>query len=1216
MKRPGQESLTQRIVEVFLTGNLSIMLILVALLAGAVALLITPREEEPQIVVPMADVYVRVPGASAEEVERQVATRLEKLLSQIDGVEYVYSMSRPGLAIVTVRFYVGQNREDSLVKIYNKVQSNTDFIPPTVDGWVVKPVEIDDVPIVNVTLYSDRYDDAELRRFAEEMEIKLQSVKNTNKTFVLGGRPRLVRVELDSARLAAHSLSPLEVARSLQVSNVQLPAGHFEQHNEEFVLDAGTFLEGVDAVRNLVVGVHGGRPVHLHDVADVEDGPAEVAHYTWMGFGPAARDVPDALRARATASGTFYPAVHVAVAKKRGTNAVRVARAVERKVEAVRGDVLPDGVYIRTTRDYGETADAKVNELVRELLIALLIVVGLLLVAMGWREAAIVAVAVPITFSLTLLLNYFFGYTINRVTLFAMILSLGLVVDDPIVDVENIYRHFKMRKEKPLRAVLTAVNEVRPPIILATLAVIISFVPMFFISGMMGPYMGPMALNVPLAMFMSLGVAFTITPWMAYHILKREYGKSDEAPWVLEKSFIYRVYRAILPPFFKSRLLSWGLILVMVGLFGLAGWLAMARYVPLKMLPFDNKNEFQIVIDMPESQTLEQADATARALANYLRTVPEVTDFQTYAGTASPMDFNGLVRHYYMREGANVADIRVNLVKKEDRVHQSHELVLRLRKDLEAIARRFNANIKIVELPPGPPVIATVTAEVYGQPYHRYADLIGAAKIVRERLDREAFVVDRDTSVEDDQVKLVFATDKEKAALNGVSTEEIVRTLRLALDGLNAGTLRVPDEVNPLAIEIRLPRGNRSGLEELRRLYVKSAAGALVAIAELGSFAETIEDKTIYHKNLERVVYVFAEMAGRAPAEAILDVQADRVHDAANEFVVPASAGPEKFVVPASAGKTPAEAGTTNINPDAGANEFVVPASAGKTPAKAGTTNSMGRPLHARTYLSPGAGIPWHLGEEFRVRWTGEGEWQVTVDVFRDLGIAFGAACLGIYLLLIFQTGSYFMPLILMISIPLTMIGIMPGFWLLNVIGNKPIGGFENPVFFTATAMIGMIALSGIAVRNAILLIEFVHEALKRGDGLEAALLHSGAVRTRPIILTAGAAMLGAWPITLDPIFSGLAWALIFGLLVSTAFTLILIPIVYWMVYHHRPGHGVKSQTADLDELAAPEHVPAEGPRIEPANEFVVPASAGLKSPAEAGTTNIAVVGKADLQTG
>ncbi len=1116
-------SIIQRIVEVFLRGNLSVMLIALSLLAGAVALIVTPREEEPQIVVPLADILVQAPGASAEEVERQISTRLEKLLYQIDGVEYVYSMSRPGSAIVTVRFYVGENREDSLVKIFTKINSHTDLVPPTVAGWVVKPVEIDDVPIVNITLFSGRYDDAQLRRLAEELEIKLQSVRNTNKTFLIGGRPRTLRVEVDPTLLAAHSLSMLEVSRALQASNARLAAGGFESRNREFLVDAGGWIEGAEALRRLVVGVHGGRTVRLGDVAEVLDAPSEPETYTRIGFPADSPEIPAELRERARA-GEFFPAVNIAVAKKRGTNAVWVARAIEERLETLTRDLFPDGAYYLITRDYGATADHKVNELIEGLVIAVIIVIGLFALALGWREALVVAVAVPITFALTLLVNYLLGYTINRVTLFALTLALGLVVDDPIVDVENIYRHFKMRREPPLRATLTAVNEVRPPIILATLAVIISFVPMFFITGMMGPYMAPMALNVPLAMFMSLVVAFTITPWLSYHALKKEYGR-EERPWVLEESAIYKIYNRVLPVFLHSRVASWALLLFTAALFAWAGWLAMARKVPLKMLPFDNKNEFQIIVDMPEGTTLETTDAVACALADYLRTVPEVRNFQTYAGTASAMDFNGMVRHYYLRSGPNVADIRVNLVHKKERIHQSHDLALRLRRDLERIARERGANIKLVELPPGPPVISTVTAEVYGEPHHSYSEIQQAARVVRSRLEREALVVDVDDSIEDDQVKYVYHTDKEKAALAGISTEEIARTLRMALGGATVGLLHARGEVNPLPIEVRAPRRLRSSVEELSRIKVKGAAAPaaggsapppLVSLGEIGHFEEVREDKTIYHKNLERVAYVFAEMAGRAPAEAILDIQADR---AADETA--AAARRAAFPRP--------------------------------------------RPAASRTYLSNGAGDPWILPPEYRVEWAGEGEWNITVRVFRDLGLAFAAACIGIYLLLVYQTASYFMPLILMISIPLTMIGIMPGFWILNLAATEPVGGFPNPVFFTATAMIGMIALSGIAVRNAILLIEFVHEALKRGQPLREALIQSGAVRFRPILLTAGSAMLAAWPITLDPIFSGLAWALIFGLAVSTTFTLLLIPVVYWMVYEKRPGHGLPP-AAKLDE--------------------------------------------------
>jgi len=654
--------------------------------------------------------------------------------------------------------------------------------------------------------------------------------------------------------------------------------------------------------------------------------------------------------------------------------------------------------------------------------VAIVIVIALIALTLGWREGLIIATAVPITFALTLLVNYLAGYSINRVTLFALILALGLVVDDPIVDVENIYRHLRLGRQKPLQAVLTAVNEVRPPIILATLAVIISFVPMFFITGMMGPYMRPMALNVPLAMLMSLVVAFTITPWMTYHILKGEHkpkpdSKIEESvpdmDAVVRSSLIYRVYRTALEPFLRSRPARWTLLAVMVVLFGFSGWLAASRRVPLKMLPFDNKDEFQVVVDMPEGTTLETTESVTTELASYLRGVPEVTDVTTFVGTSSPMDFNGMVRHYYLRRGPSVADIRVNLVPKHDRVQQSHGLTLRLRNDLTQIAARGGANIKLVEMPPGPPVISTITAEVYGQPYHTYEEIIEAARHVRERLEVEPAVVDVDDTIEADQTRLRFVLDKEKASLSGITGEQVAALIRTAIDGSQVSVLEVPGEVNPLPIVLQLPKSRRSHEESIENLYVLGAGGRPVPLAEIGHVERGVWDKTIYHKNLRRVVYVFAETAGRAPAEAILDIQTDRTEQA------PATAA--------------------HIAPSA-------------------------RPLHERTYLNNGGGVAWAIPAGFEVDWTGEGEWNITIDVMRDLGLAFAAACLGIYVLLVYETKSYLMPLILMISIPLTIIGIIPGFWLLNALTAETVGPWQNPVFFTATAMIGMIALSGLSL--------------------------------------------------------------------------------------------------------------------------------------------------------
>ena len=1056
-----KHSFATRIVDKFLEGNLSIILILLSLLAGAAALLLTPREEEPQIVVPMADVYVHMPGASAEEVEKQVSTRLEKLLYQVDGVEYVYSMSLPDMAVVTARFYVGEDRIDSLVKLHNKISTQIDIIPPGVSGWVVKPVEVDDVPIVNLSFYSDEATDFQLRRVAEEVVDRLQSVKNTSITTVIGGRVRAIRVDLDPQGVSARGLALLDIRRALDGANLELPAGSFQQNNGEILVRGGAFFRSAAEVADLVVGVHEGVPVYLRDVATVADDMAEADTYTRLRFGPAGD-------AAAAAEGREHQAVNIAVAKKKGTNAVVVAKEVIAAVRGMEGTIIPDGIEVLVTRNYGETADHKVNELITHLVIAIVTVLALVFFALGWREALIVAVSIPIIYSLTLIVNYWFGFTINRVTLFALVLALGLLVDDPIVDVENIFRHFKIKKEPPRDAVLSAIDEVRPPVILATLAVILSFLPMLFITGMMGPYMRPMAINLPLTMVMSLLVAFTVTPWMSYHVLKGQYG-TEEKEYVLEESRIYRVYRRLMTPFLESRGKAWALVGVVVLL--LLGSMAMPalNMVPMKMLPFDNKNEFQLIVDLPEGTTLETTDAAVRALEDYLATVNEVTDFESYVGTASAMDFNGMVRHYYMRRGPNVADIRVNLVNKSERAQQSHAITLRLRDDLTRIASLHGALLKVVEVPPGPPVIATLAAEVYAEPGISHADQIAAAGLVRARMASEDKVVDVDDTVEYPQRRLHFVPDREKAALSGISNDEIARTLALALGGEAVGSVHVDSERNPLAILLRLPISRRSSAAALEGLQLRSRTGELVRLSELGAFVSQPLEPTIYHKNLERVVYVFGETAGKSPVNSILNLSG-----------------------------------------------------------------------HFKDHPLP-------LGTS--VVWSGEGEWKITLDVFRDLGIAFGAALVLIFILLLIETGSTAMPLIIMAAIPLTMIGIMPGFWILNLILDSPVGGYNTPVFFTATAMIGMIALAGIVVRNSIILIDFIHHALRRGTPLKEAIVESGAVRMRPILLTAGAALLGNWIITLDPIFSGLAWSIIFGVFASTAFTLVVIPVVYWLIY-------------------------------------------------------------------
>ncbi len=1093
------DGLLTRVVAVFLRGDIAILLTIVSFILGAAALWLTPREEEPQIVVPMADVIISAPGLSAEEMEQQVTSRLEKLLYQIDGVEYVYSMSRPGQAVVTVRFYVGEDREDSLIKLYNKVHSNTDQIPPDVTGWVIKPIEVDDVPIVIATLWSDRtdlYGDHELRRLAEEVQYELQAIPNTNRVWITGGRPRRIRVELDPAAMAARQVAPLQIAQALQAGNVTRRSRGFAQQETHFIVEAGTTIRDAEELRRLVVTVVDSRPVYLQDVAEVIDGPAEAETYTWMGFGSAEDTWP---------RDELYPAVQIAVAKRRGTNAVWVAQGVHERLAELQESLFPDGIHYRITRDYGETADDKVDELVEALAVAVLTVIGFIGVVLGWRAALVIALAIPVCYSLTLFVNLLAGYTINRVTMFALILALGLLVDDPITDVENVARYFTLRRYPPRRSVLHAIQEVRPALILSTLAIIASFLPLAFITGMMGPYMAPMALNVPLTVSVSTLVAFVLTPWLSMvalkHIIERP---DDEEPFDVTTRPLYRFFRRILTPLLEHRRLGW-LVLWGTGLL-LAGamMLPALRLVPLKMLPYDNKNEFQIVIDMPEGTTLERTDAVARRIARHIAAEAEVRDFQVVSGTASPMDFNGMVRHYFLRRGPHVADIRVNLIAKEQRIQQSHELILRIRRSVAELADRLGANVKLVEVPPGPPVLATITAEVYGPEDAPYDHLIASSRVVAERMKREPGVVDVDISAEHDQTVWVFETDKPKAALSGISTDNIARTVQLVLDGLQATVLHLPSEVEPLGVELRLPLWQRSAIDDLEELYIRGDSGQIVQLGGLGRFRKRIDDKTIYHKNLKRVVFVYGEVAGRAPADAIVDMQFDRRRSGSDGPAADAD----------------------------GSRDQAAP-----------------RPVSSRTWLRPGGGDPWSVADGIRIQWAGEGEWKITLDVFRDMGLAFIAALLAIFIILMFQTGSRILPPVIMLAIPLTLIGIMPGFWLLNQLTSRTIDGHPNPVFFTATAMIGMIALAGIVVRNSVVLIDFIHLGQAEGLSLKEATIRSVAVRTRPVVLTAGTTLLGNWVITLDPIFSGLAWAIIFGIVTSTLFTLIVIPVVYWLIY-------------------------------------------------------------------
>ncbi len=1065
-----------RIVRKSISSHLSIILLILSLCLGISAILVTPKEEEPQIVVPLADVYVYAPGSNATEIEKLVATPLERLLWQIDGVEYVYSMSREDMAIVTVRFYVGEDRENSLVKLHNKITMNIDAAPPIVKGWVIKPVEIDDVPIVNISLYSNRYDDYELRRIGEEVLSRLSKVKDISRAEIVGGRKREIRIELLPERMSGLGVSLLEVQRTLQGADASVTAGKFSRFNKEVTVTSKSFLSSSNEVSSLMVGVHNGRPVYLRDIANIFDGPEESESYSRIGYSNFYRKTHNKKNTPFS-----FPAVTLALAKKKGTNAVTVSENILVKLEELKKSTIPDGVNVEVIRNYGKAAGQKVNGLLGSLAFAIISVIILLAVTLGWREALVVALAVPVSFSLALFVNYLFGYTINRVTLFALILSLGLVVDDPITNVDNIQRHILMGKRKAFSATLFAVNEVLPPVIMSTLAIIISFIPLFFITGMMGPYMAPMAANVPLTVTFSTLCALTIVPWLTHLLLKnmnirkRTGSQTNQIKPNHDKGinvWIGQIYRKIVSPFLKSKSKRYMLLAAIIFLLLVSTGLAVFRLVPLKILPFDNKNEFQIVIDMPEGTTLETTNTVVQSFEDFLREIPEITSFVSYVGNSSPMDFNGMVRHYYLRKGSHLADIRINLAEKNKRKQQSHAIVLRLRKELEDIAKANNAAIKIVEVPPGPPVLSTIVAEIYASPDRSYDQIIEGAEHIKNLMAAEPFVVDIDDTVETGRNKIDFIIDKEKAALHGVSTNEIIQTLKIAIGGAAPATIHTSEERQPLSIKIILPRKNRSGIISLSQIPLKTNTGKMVSLAELVKIVYISEDQPVYHKNLERVVYVTGEMAGRAPGEAVLDMQ-------------------KKLK---------------------------------QTP--------------------PPPGI--------RVKWAGEGEWKITLRVFRDMGIAFAAALTGIYILLIMETNSFSMPILIMMSIPLTLLGIMPGFWLLNIFTGEHVGGFFNPVFFTATSMIGMIALGGIVIRNSLVLIDFIKNALNEGIALKEAILRSGAIRMRPILLTACTTAIGAWPITLDPVFSGLAWALIFGLCASTIFTLIIVPVAYFSLYRKK----------------------------------------------------------------
>lgn len=1047
------------IAKAFINSKLTPLLMIAAMAIGMYASYLTPREEEPQIDVPIADIFFRYPGASPKEIESRVMQPLEKVVANIPGVEYVYSTSMPGQAMLIVQFYVGEDVERSLVKMYNEIMKHMDQMPKGTTLPLIKTRSIDDVPVLGLTLWSDNYDDYQLKRMAQELNNEIEQITDVSETKVIGGRSREIRVVLNNEKMAAAGVDALMIAQQIQLANGQFQAGAFSKNDREYLVETGSFLKTQEDVENLVVGIAAGHPVYLKQVAQILDGPEEPAQYVEFGYAQMDQE-------KAAFPGE-YPAVTISIAKRRGADAMRVSGEILNKLETLKKDLIPEDVQVTVTRNYGETASHKVSELLAHLAGAILSVTLVVMLAMGWRGGLVVFLSVPITFALTMFSYYFLDYTLNRITLFALVFVTGIVVDDSIIIAENMHRHFKMRKLPPIQAALRAIDEVGNPTILATFTVIAAVLPMVFVSGLMGPYMSPMPIGASIAMIFSLLVALTITPYLAYRLLRNDKKHEYESAFRMEDSRIYKVYSRMITPMLESAWKRWSFIMaVTVLLFG-SMTLVYFKLVAVKMLPFDNKNEFQVVVDMPEGTTLERTAAVTKELATYIAKQENVLNYQTYVGTASPMNFNGLVRHYDLRSGSNVADIQVNLTDKGDRKQQSHDIAKAMRPGLQEIGRKYQANVKVVEVPPGPPVLSTLVAEVYGPDYNTQMKVAEQVKAV---FAKTADVVDIDWYPEDDQVEYKCNVLKEKAALYGLSTQQITQSLAMALGGQEVAQLYQEDEYQQIGIKLRLDEQNRSGINELKKIAIMSRTGQSVALGDVVEISEGPQDKSIYRKNQRRVVYVTADVAGNleSPVYAILNMSEELKH----------------LEVPAGYSLT---------------EEYT------KQPFSQ---------------------------DDYSVKW--DGEWQITFEVFRDLGAAFAVVLLVIYLLIIAWFQNFKVPFVMMISIPLSLVGILIGHWLMGA-------------FFTATSMIGLIALAGVMVRNGILLIDFINLRLAEGVPLKAAIIEAGAVRTTPIVLTAGTVVIGAVVILFDPIFQGLAISLMGGSIASTFLTLIIVPLIFYM---------------------------------------------------------------------
>jgi multidrug efflux pump subunit AcrB len=1034
-------------------SKLTPLVIAGSLLLGAFAVWKLPREEEPQIIVPMVDVFVQMPGASAREVEERVTKPMEKLLWEIPGVEYVYSTSSPGMSLAIVRFLVGQDEEKSIVRLNQKLNANLDLIPPGASPPLVKPRSIDDVPILALTFWSKRYGDVELRRIAAQVDDTVKQTPDVSAVALIGGQRREIQITLDAARLGAYHLSPLQVAGALGLSNRRIPSGEFASGNREYLLETGQFLRTAEDVRNVVAGVANEKPIFVRDVAQVTDGGEEPSQYVRFSDGQG-----------------FYPAVTIAISKRKGTNAVSVGEDVLQRLKPLRGSVIPSDVEMTVTRNYGDTAKEKSNELLWHMLIAVVSVSLLIAVTLGLRESLIVFIAIPVTLALTLTVFYLYGYTLNRITLFAMMFSIGILVDDAIVVVENIVRHWRMpaNQDRPsFEVAIEAVDEVGNPTILATLAVVAAILPMAFVGGLMGPYMRPIPIGASAAMMFSLLVAFMVTPWAAVRILKpgKHHGGEREG-------LISRVYRVFMGGLLHRPILRWSFIGGVVFLLFASVSLFYFNLVKVKMLPFDNKSEFQVIVDMPNGTTLEETAKVTQLLAQETQKQREVVNVETYVGTASPYNFNGLVRHYYLRRGPNVADIQVNLLPKGDRDLQSHEIAKQVRLRILPIAERYGARIKVAEVPPGPPVLETLVAEVYGPNEERRIDL---ARQIRDLFKQTKGVVDVDWYVEDDQPKYSLTVDEGKAAINGISEDDIGRALQVASAGHPAGLLHQDSEKEDIPLTVRLDRATRSDLERIQGLKIDGRNGRQVALAELVHVKQVIEDKSIYHKNLMPVTYVTADIAGEieSPVYAVLQLgpEIDKIKI------------PEGYQIEQHMAALPSDA------------------------------------------------------SRYSMKW--DGEWHITYEVFRDLGIAFAAVLILIYGLVVGWFQSFLTPLIIMAAIPFSLVGILPAHALLHA-------------FFTATSMIGFIAGAGIVVRNSIILVDFIELRLAEGIPLDEAVIDAGAVRFRPMMLTAAAVVVGSSVILFDPIFQGLAIALMAGAIASLLLSLPTVPVLFYVVNRRR----------------------------------------------------------------